>query len=144
MDTDLIFITSVTGLAAIAVVIVVLLPAWIAWMIAWRSGMPTAYRRSFALVCLLLSYGFIMLAGALLLPLDIFKTFIAPDLHDRGHVVLGNTIFVLAEQGAPIISFAAGLVAAILIPLRLSRHWIAITGFIRPDAAPPPAQRDMA
>jgi hypothetical protein len=141
MDSELTFITAATGLAAIGLVIAVLLPAWIAWCVAWRSGIPKPHRRSIALVCLLLSYGVLMLAGALMLPLEVFRTFIAPDLHGRGHVVLGNTIFVLAEQAAPIVSFAAGLVAAALIPLRLRRHWIAIVDAIASHPTADPAHQ---
>lgn len=128
MDTDLIVMTTLTTLAALGMVVAVLLPAWIAWFFAWRSAMPKRQRRSFALVCLLLCYGAMVLASALLLPAEVLRIFIAPDLHGRGHVALGNAIFAFAEHGAPIISLAAGVVAAVLIPLRLRRHWIAIVG----------------
>lgn len=130
MDADLIVMAALTALPSVGLVVAALLPAWIAWAIAWRSGIPKPHRRSFALVCLLLSYGVVMLAGALLLPIGVFQTFIAPDLHGRGHVALGNAIFVAAEHGVPIISLTAGLIAAISIPLKLSRHWTAITATI--------------
>lgn len=137
METELILITGATALMAAGLVLAVLLPAWIAWLIAWRSGMPKTGRRWFALVCLLLTYGVIALASALLLPLGVFQIFIAPDLHQRGHVALGNAIFVAAEHGAPIISLAAGVIAAVIIPLRLRRHWAAITTAVAAEPVNP-------
>ena len=136
MDADLIVMTAVTLLYAAGVVVIALLPAWIAWLIAWRSGMPKPHRRSFALVCLLLSYGVMMMAGALLLPLAVLQIFTPPDLHERGHVALANGIFFVAEQGAPIISFTAGLIAAIGIPVKLRRNWTAITATFSLSADP--------
>ncbi len=137
METELILITGATALAAAGLVLAVLLPAWIAWGIAWRSGMPKTSRRWFALVCPLLTYGVMVLASALLLPLGVFQIFIAPDLHQRGHVALGNAIFVAAEQGAPIICLAACIIAAVIIPLRLRRHWTAITTAVAAKPAHP-------
>ena len=57
---------------------------------------------------------------------------VAPNLIAERHLAmrllpLGNAIFVAAEHGAPIISLAAGVIAAVIIPLRLRRHWTAIT-----------------
>lgn len=142
MDSDLIVMASIVLVAAAGLVIAVLLPAWIAWAIAWWSGMPRSCRRSFAFACLLLSYGVMVFAAALLLPLEVLKTFIAPDLHARGYLALANGIFVAAEHGASIISCTAAFVAAVVIPLKLRRHWPAIVSAVVNSAASPPLQRD--
>ena len=142
MDSDLIVMATIVLLAAGGLVIAVLLPAWIAWGIAWWSGMPRTHRRSFAFVCLLLTYGVMVFATALLLPLEVLKTFIAPDLHERGHLALANGFFVAAEHGAPIVSCTAALVATVVIPLKLRRHWPAITSAVVESRASSTLQRD--
>ncbi|WP_296278188.1 hypothetical protein [Pseudoxanthomonas sp.] len=142
MDSDLIVMATIVLLAAAGLVATVLLPAWIAWAIAWRSGMPRSCRRSFAFACLLLSYGVMVFAAALLLPLEVLKTFIASDLHARGYRALANGIFVAAEHGTPIVSCTAALVAAVVIPLKLRRHWPAITSAVADRPASPAIQRD--
>ena len=115
MDTDLVVMTALTTLAALGMVVVFLLPAWIAWGIAWRS---------------------VTLATAVLLPLEALKIFIAPDLHARGYMTLGTAIFRLAEHGVPIVSIMTGILAAFLIPFRLRRRWVAIRRADSADAAP--------
>ena len=142
MERDLIVMATMVLLAAAGLVVAVLLPAWIAWGVAWRSGMPRTCRRSFAFVCLLLTYGVMVLATALLLPLEVFKTFVAPDLHERGHLALANGIFVAAEHGTSIASFTVALVAAIVIPLKLRRHWPAIMAAVVKSRASPAFPRD--
>lgn len=142
MDSDLIVMATIVLLAAAGLVVAVLLPAWIAWAIAWRSGMPRSCRRSFAFVCLLLTYGVMVFATALLLPLEVFKTFIAPDLHGRGYLALANGIFFAAEHGTSIVSYTAAFVAAVVIPLKLRRHWPAITSAVVNSPASPTLQRD--
>lgn len=136
MDTDLVLMTALTTLAALGMVVVLLLPAWIAWGIAWRSAMPRTHRHSFAFTCLLLTYGVMTLATAALIPLEALKIFIAPDLHARGYMTLGTAIFRLAEHGVPIVSIMTGILAAFLIPFRLRRRWVAIRRADSADAAP--------
>lgn len=139
MDADLIVMTALTLLSALGMVAAVLLPAWIAWGIAWHSRMPRTLRRSFAFTCLLLTYGVVMLTGALLLPLETLKIFVAPDLHGRGYVTLAKGIFVAAEHGTSIMLIVVGVIAAVVIPFKLRRRWSAITEALAVNAASSPA-----
>ncbi|CAN7473004.1 hypothetical protein LJR143_003003 [Pseudoxanthomonas sp. LjRoot143] len=138
MDADLIVMTALTLLTALGMVVAVLLPAWIAWGIAWRSRMCRTQRRSFAFTCLLLTYGVVMFTGALLLPLETLKIFIAPDLHGRGYVTLAKGIFVAAGQGTSIMLIVVGVIAAVVIPLKLRRRWSAITEALAENAVTSP------
>ena len=135
MDRYLLATLAFTVLASLGVLLLALLPVWVAWWVAWRSGMPRAQRRSFALACLLLAYGVMTLAGAAMSPLEVFKVFMAADLHAAGHKTLANAIFVGAEYGASILPPLAGCIASFVVPLRLRKQWSAIIGAI----APPPS-----
>ena len=114
---------AIVALGAIVVLSAVALPAWIAWLIAWRSRMPTHARRSFMLVCLLLSFGFLTLTGGLLLPLEIAAVWVAPELHANGYRAVASTIFVASEHGVPIACLLVGLAASVIVPLKLRRSW---------------------
>ena len=122
---------AIVGLMAIGVLLVAFLPAWIAWVVAWRSSMPTNARRSFMLVCLLLAFGTITLAGGLLIPLQIAATWIAPELHAAGSERLANAIYVASEDGIPIVCLVVGLVSSVCVPIKLRRRWTAILSAVR-------------
>jgi hypothetical protein len=110
-------------LGTVAVLAIAALPAWIAWLVAWRSDMPAHARKSFMFVCLLLSFGLLTLAGGLLLPIEVASVWIAPELHANGYKVVANTIAVASEHGIPLACLVVGLVASVLVPLRLRRSW---------------------
>ncbi|MBD9376792.1 hypothetical protein [Pseudoxanthomonas sp. PXM04] len=113
----------VVGLGALALMLVVALPAWVAWFIACRSRMPVEARRSFILACLLLTFGFVTLAGGLFLPLDLAAIYLAPQWSVDGHMRTANAILVLAEYGSDIACLATGLLASIIVPLKLRCAW---------------------
>lgn len=102
---------------------VVALPAWFAWIVAWRSGMPTDARRSFILTCLLLSFGFFMLAGVVFLPLGMADVFAVPELAIGGHERAAVAIHFLSEYGSISACLVAGLLASFIVPLKLRRVW---------------------
>ena len=106
-----------------AVLAIVALPAWIAWLVAWRSRMPAHARRSFIFVCLLLSFGLLTLAGGLMLPLEVAAVWVAPELHANGYRTVASTILVASEYGVPLAGMTVGLVASILVPIKLHRSW---------------------
>jgi len=114
---------AITALGAIAALAVVALPAWVAWLIAWRSHMPVHARRSFMGVCLLASSGFLTLTGGLLLPLEMAAVWIAPELHLSGHKAVASAIWFASEHGVPVACFVVGLIASVVVPLRLRHVW---------------------
>jgi hypothetical protein len=116
---------AITALGAIALLIAVALPAWIAWIVAWRSKMDHSVRRSFLFVCLLLSYGVLTLTGAILLPLEIAAVYIAPALDADGYEQSGKAIWV-ASQWVPAACLVAGFIAAFMFPMYLRNKWQAI------------------
>jgi len=99
------------------------LPAWFAWFVAWRSGMPTDARRSFILVCLLLSFGFFTLAGVACLPLWLADVFIVPEWAAAGYKRTATAIHFLSEYGSIAACVVAGLMASFIVPLKLHRVW---------------------
>jgi|SRR5690606_21795480 len=109
------------ALITLGVLIAVALPAWVAALLAWRKGLPR--RCLFVLICTLLAYGCLTLIGAVLLPLEIAATWVAPELHSGGHRSAASAIFVAAEHGVPIACFAAGVLASLVLPFKLSRPW---------------------
>ena len=113
----------IVGLGAVAVLALVALPAWIAWYVAWRSRMPAPARRSFALICLLLAFGLLTLAGVLLIPLEMAEVWIAPELHAGGHTTAATIIAVASEHGVPAACLVVGLVASVIVPLKLRHTW---------------------
>jgi len=118
---------AIVALMSLGVLIVVALPAWIALFIAWRYEMPRSLWRSFSFTCLLLSYGFLTVAGAVLLPLEIAQVFIAPDLSENGYEKLGTAIFIASEDGVPIACLVTALISSLIVPLKLQKHWAAIS-----------------
>lgn len=114
---------AILALGTIAVLSAVALPAWIALFVAWRSHMPAYARRSFMFVCLLLSFGFLTLAGGLLLPLEIAAVWIAPELDNNGYRSFASAIFVASEHGVPVACLLVGLAASVIVPLKLRRSW---------------------
>jgi len=121
---------AIVVLGAIAALVVVALPAWIAWCIAWRSHMPVGARRSFMLVCLLLSFGFLTLTGGLLLPLEMAAVWIAPELHANGYKPIATMIAVASDDGIPLACLVVGLIASVIVPLRLRNTWPAVLSAI--------------
>ena len=121
---------AIVGLMTIAVLLVVLLPAWIAWLVAWRSSMPIQARRSFMFICLLLTFGIITLAGVLLIPLQMAATWVAPELHTGGNKSLANAIYVASEHGIPIACLVTGIFSSVFVPLKLRHMWPAIQSAI--------------
>ncbi|MCL6710765.1 hypothetical protein M8R20_27590 [Pseudomonas sp. R2.Fl] len=99
------------------------LPAWIAWIVACRSRVPAGARRSFILACLLLSFGFATLAGGMFLPLDLAAVYLAPQWSADGYTRIATATLVLSEHGSSIASLAVGLLASVIVPLKLRRAW---------------------
>ncbi|MBF6025055.1 hypothetical protein [Lysobacter niastensis] len=110
-------------LGSIAVLAIAALPAWIAWLVAWGSHLPAHTRRSFMLVCLLLSFGLLTLTGGLLLPLEMAAFWIAPELHVAGHETAASTIAFASEHGVPVACLVVGAAASVIVPLKLRRSW---------------------
>jgi len=122
----------------VALLALMLLPAAIAWLVAKRGTVPHGSRRLFVSTCTLLAYGVVMLVSALLLPLDVLATFVAPQLHDEGHEALARALGLAAELGTPVLGLLAGLSAAIWIPVRLQHRWAAVAVAIRAQNSPKP------
>lgn len=120
LDAISLFIVALGGIAIVAVVAV---PAWFAWVVAWRSGMPMDARRSFILVCLLLSFGFFTLAGVAFLPLGMADVFVAPQLAAGGYERTAIAIHFLSEYGSIGACLVVGLLASFIVPLKLRRVW---------------------
>ncbi len=99
------------------------MPAWFAWFVAWRSGMPMDARLSFALVCLLLSLGFFTLAGVAFLPLGLADIFIAPQWAAAGYKRTAIAIHFLFEYGSITACVLAEVMASFIVPLKLRRVW---------------------
>jgi hypothetical protein len=106
----------------------VALPAWVAWVLAQRANLPA--RRLYVVTCTLFAFGFLTLAGAVLLPIEIAATWVAPELHTAGYPMAANMIFVASEHGVPVICFAVGVVASFIVPLRLRRVWSSVAAAI--------------
>lgn len=121
---------AIVGLMTSAVILVIFLPAWIAWLVAWRSRMPIKARRSFMFICLLLTFGTITLAGGLLIPLQMAAVWVAPELHSSGYKTFANAIYLTSEHGVPIICLVTGLVASGFIPLKLRHKWAVVLSAI--------------
>lgn len=113
----------IVALGAIALLTVVAWPAWFAWIVAWRCGMPMNARRSFILVCLLLSFGFFTLAGVAFLPLGLADVFVVPQWAAGGHERTAITLHFLSEYGSITACLTAGLLASVIVPLKLRRVW---------------------
>src|SRR5690606_15265473 len=126
---------AIVTLGAIAALAVAGFPAWIAWLIAWRSRMPAHARRSFVLICGLLSYGLLTLTGALLIPLEMAAVWIAPELNANGHEVLATTIAVASEHGVPGACLVVGLAASVIVPRKLRGSWPDVLAAIRTNRA---------
>ena len=125
----------VLGMCA-ATVAAVLLPAFVAWLLARRHATPEL--RLFVLACTLLTYGTVMLVGAVLLPLEILSTFAAPQLHEDGRPRIANAIVVAAEYGTPAANLVAGLWALVWVPWRLRDKWAAVAVAIRANNSSKP------
>lgn len=87
-----------TLLMTLGLMIAVAFPLWFAWIVAWRSGMTRSLRRSFAMVCGLLTYGVVLMVDALFLPFDMFATFAAPSLINAGHDATANVIVLVSRE----------------------------------------------
>ncbi len=123
MDTSTI---AIAVFGTVAVLLILALPVWVAWVVAWRSAMDRSVRRSFLLACLLLSYGALSLTGAILLPLEMASTLIAPPLHADGYERSATAIWV-ASQWVPAACFIAGVIASFAFPVLLRSKWHAVS-----------------
>jgi hypothetical protein len=119
---------AIIALMTIGVLIVVSFPVWVSWFVAHRSRLPA--RRLFVLVCTLFAFGCLTLTGAVLLPLEMTATWVAPELHTAGHRSLANAIFITSEHGVPVACFIVGFLASLVIPSKLRRFWPAIAAAI--------------
>ncbi|MBJ7576257.1 hypothetical protein [Luteimonas sp. MC1828] len=125
MDVTSLAIVALMTAAALAAVA---LPVWVAWFLAHRAHLPA--RRLFVVTCTLLAFGFLTLAGAVLLPIEIAATWVAPELHTAGYPMVANMIFLASEHGVPVICFAVGVFASFVVPLRLRRIWPSVVSAI--------------
>ncbi|MBB3276896.1 MULTISPECIES: hypothetical protein [unclassified Pseudoxanthomonas] len=117
MDAISLFIVGMGAIAMLAVA------AWFAWLVAWRSDMPMSARRSFILVCLLLSFGFFMLAGVAFLPLGLADVFVVPQWAAGNHERTAIAVHFLSEYGPITACLIAGLLASFIVPLKLRHVW---------------------
>ena len=115
-------------LMTLGILIVVALPVWVSWFVAHRSHLPA--RRLFVLVCTLFAFGCLTLTGALLLPLEMTATWVAPELNTAGHRSLATAIFLASEHGVPAACFIVGFLASLVIPFNLRKFWPAIAAAI--------------
>ncbi len=116
---------AIAAFATVVLLLAVALPLWVAWVVAWRSKMARSVRRSFLLACLLLSYGALTLAGAILLPLELATVYIAPPLHADGYKKSATAIW-MASQSVPAVCLVAGFIASFVFPISLRNKWHAI------------------
>ena len=82
------------------------------------------------LTCLLLAFGTITLAGAVLVPLQMVATWVAPEWHASGYETAANAVYVASEHGVPVVCLVTGLIASTVIPLKLRHAWPAILSAI--------------
>lgn len=101
-----------------------LAPAALAWWLAGRAGIAGRIRRAFAVTCLGLSYGALALVGLVPgWPLSMVATFAAPVMAGAGHGTLATAIAIADGVVVNWLAIGAGVVAAIVLPLRLRRCW---------------------
>lgn len=80
--------------------------------------------------CLLLTFGTITLAGAVLVPLQMVATWVAPEWHASGYETAANAVYVASEHGVSVVCLVTGLIASAFIPLKLRHAWTAILSVI--------------
>ena len=78
-------------------------------------------RFRFALVCGALSYGTAMLVEAALSPIHMVAVYLAPSWEDAGYITAPQFFSGVAEH-TYVLSFIAGLIAAIWLPIYLRKH----------------------
>lgn len=120
-----------TLLMTLGLMLAVAFPLWFAWIVAWRSGMTLTLRRSFAMVCGLLTYGVVLMVDALFLPFDMFATFAAPSLVNAGHDATANVIVLVSREVGTWVGAACALVVAVALPLKLRLRWPAVQAALR-------------
>lgn len=123
-----------TLLMTLGLMIAVAFPLWFAWIVAWRSGMTRSLRRSFAMVCGLLTYGVVLMVDALFLPFDMFTTFAAPSLINAGHDATANVIVLVSREVGTWVGAACALIVAVALPVKLRLRWPAVYATLRHSA----------
>jgi len=68
--------------------LVLLLPAVPAWLYSRRTDSSFPMRRLFIGVCLLLSYGLVVAASVLFVPIELISIYLAPQWAHDGHVTM--------------------------------------------------------
>jgi len=114
--------TTFESLKFVVVFCLVTVASFSPFLIAWLYSRKLPRRGLFVGTCGLLSFGFLGAVGAIAVPIEMAAIFLAPQWRIDGAVLLPKLVGASSEY-ITMVAVVAGVLASILVPRKLSRHW---------------------